>query len=962
MGAWVRSVHLREGCQVAASHRPEGRRDHTPDGRWAGLSLADLRRVTQQPPTPDQPETSTEHRRLQQAPGQEDAWRLWGPYVAARQWGTVREDYSADGDAWTYFPFDHAHQRAYRWGEDGLAAICDRFGFLNLGLGLWNGQDDRLKERLFGVSGPQGNHGEDVKEYWWAQDATPTHSWSSYLYRYPQAAFPYAELVERNAAAGFADDEVELTDLGLLEGNRFFDVEVQHAKASETDVVMRIVVTNHGPEAAPVHVVPQLWFRNTWSWGRDDRRPSLRRTGADGDDAVTAAGVRAEHEWLGTYEVTAVDGQGNAPASMIFCDNETDETAVFGAESTGSPYPKNSVDRAVVHGQGAGNPEQTGTKCAWHFVFEAVEPGESVSVDVRLAGMAPATGDPERPAAVAAPMPSAWGAERGVTLDGIEEVLAARRAEADEFYGEVIPAAVSDEEGHVARRAFAGLMWAKQLYRYSVSQWLEGDPASPPPPASRQAAATGRNTDWSHLDLADVISMPDEWEYPWFATWDTAFHTVAMAHVDPAFAKAQLVLMVREWAQHPNGQLPAYEWDFGDTNPPVHAWACWQVYRLDGAWDRGFLVQTFTKLMMNFQWWVNRKDPEGSFLFTGGFLGMDNIAFFDRSATPEGVRLEQSDATSWMAFFSLSMLRVALELSREDASWDGACTTFFEYFLRIDRAMESPGSGGVTLWNGEDGFFYDSLVTPEGTAEQLKVRSTVGLLPLMAVGVVPAWVWSELHGFHAEVDWLQERRPHLTKGLVVLGGEEDRSAMLTLVGAERRARILSRMLDEGEFLSPFGLRSLSAAHREGVSATLDGRDFELHYTPGVSDNAMFGGNSNWRGPIWFPTNLLLLDALAVMAEADPSATQEFPTGSGRQVPLSEIAADLRGRLVSLFLPDGDGRRPGTPTHHPAGELWDVHPTFSEYFDGDTGVGLGASHQCGWTALVAHLICAHGPQD
>lgn len=894
---------------------------------------------------------------MAQAPTQDDAWRLWGPYAAARQWGTVREDYSADGDAWTYFPFDHAHQRAYRWGEDGLAAISDRFGFLNLGLGLWNGQDDRLKERLFGLSGPQGNHGEDVKEYWWAQDATPTHSWSSYLYRYPQAAYPYAELVERNAAAGLGQEEVELADLGVLDENRFFDVDVQHAKASENDLVVRITATNHGPEAAPLRILPQLWFRNTWSWGRDDRRPELWLEPAhEGDERPGAtARVRARHDWLGTYEVTAATGEGAAPSEILFCENETDEVAVFGSDRLGTPHAKNAVDRAVVHGeQGATNPGNRGTKCAWHFRFESVEPGAQVVVELRMTGLAP--GAEAHHGVAGAPLPHPAGEGHAVSTEGVQEVLDARRGEADEFYSRVIPGEVSPEQNHVARRAFAQLMWAKQLYRYSVQEWLEGDPVSPPPPGARQDPATGRNTAWRHLDLADVISMPDEWEYPWFATWDTAFHTVAMAHVDPAFAKQQLILMLREWAQHPNGQLPAYEWDFGDTNPPVHAWACWQVYHLDGAWDRGFLIQTFTKLMMNFQWWVNRKDPEGSFLFTGGFLGLDNIAFFDRSDLPADVRLEQSDATSWMAFFSLTMLRTALELSRHDEAWDGACTTFLEYFLRIDRAMEAPGSHGVTLWDEEDGFFYDALVSPDGSTEQLTVRSTVGLLPLMAVGIVPEWVWGEIRDFHDEVEWLIDRRPELTKGLYLLEREDQRAAMLTLVGEERRRRMLARMLDEDEFLAPHGLRSLSAAHRDGVKATLGGREYELHYTPGVSDSLMFGGNSNWRGPIWFPTNLLLIDALAVTAIAHPEATVEFPTGSGNEVLLSDVAVDLRDRLISLFLPGEDGRRPGTPVHHPGGELWDVHPTFSEYFDGDTGVGLGASHQCGWTGLVAHLIC------
>lgn len=880
-----------------------------------------------------------EHERLRQSPSDDHPWRLWGPYLSARQWGTVREDYSADGDAWGFFPFDHAHARAYRWGEDGIAGLTDRYGFLSLAVAMWNERDDRLKERLFGLTNPEGNHGEDAKEYWWALDATPTHAWAQYLYRYPQGAFPYQQLREANAAAGVQASEFQLADTGLLDDNRFFDVVTTHAKAAPDDICVTIEATNHGPDPAPLHLVPQLWFRNTWRWGRDPRVPELRVLGdAQTADSTTVV-VQADHDWLGRYNLIAEGSPG-----ILMCDNETHQHAVFGdgAADEHTAYPKDAVTRAIVHGDHSGvNPTRTGTKVALHYHFPEVAPGETVTVRLRLRG------DHQ--------LERAFGASYAA-------VLADRRREADDFYAAVIPASVSDEDRHIARRAFAGLMWGKQLYRYSVQEWLDGDPGMPPPPAGRRDRQ-GRNNGWRHLSLADVISMPDEWEYPWFATWDLAFHCVAIAHVDPEFAKNQLLLLVREWAQHPNGQLPAYEWDFGDVNPPVHAWAAWIVYKLDGKRDKAFLVRVFTKLLINFGWWLNRKDSDDSNLFEGGFLGMDNISVFDRSRqVPEGWRLEQSDATSWMAFFSLAMLRIALELSREDRAWDGLATTFLEHFFSIAEAMETFGTDNVALWDDQDGFFYDMLVSPEGEAHPVRVRSLVGLLPLIAVTTIPRWAFRELSDFMARLRWLQRRRPALTEALVTSWPEDRRPvATLSPVTWDRESRLYARLFSESEFLGPHGIRSLSAAHREGVSMTVAGMEMGLRYVPGESDSGMFGGNSNWRGPVWFPINVLLTDALRSHAEGPGhDRLVEYPVGSGTQRSIEETAEDIEQRLIALFRPGPDGRRPGTPRDHPSGPLWDVHPTFAEFFDGDTGRGCGASHQTGWTAMVAHLICLQQP--
>ncbi|HEU4997885.1 MAG TPA: glucosidase [Lapillicoccus sp.] len=875
---------------------------------------------------------SVEHARLAESPDDADPWRLWGPYVAGRQWGTVREDYSADGDAWTSFPFDHAHRRAYRWGEDGIAGLCDRYGFLNLAVAMWNGQDDRLKERLFGLTNHQGNHGEDAKEYWWHLDATPTHSFAQYLYRYPQPAFPYDDLVTQNAERSREQGEFELSDTGIFAEDRFFDVVVTHAKAAPTDIVMTVTATNHGPEPAPLHLVPQLWFRNTWAWGRDDRKPTLKVLHRPQVDEQTHVVVEADHAQLGRYEFSA-----EGLPELMMCDNETDAESLWGAHNR-SPHPKDAVDRAVVHGdRSALATDGTGTKAGFHYHWDAVEPGASVSVRLRLS-TAPLV---DRPFATAA------------------AVLADRQADADEFYGVVVPAGVSDVDRLTARRAFAGLLWTRQLYRYDVEDWLQGDPASPPPPSERLAPEPdGRNTSWRNVALADVISMPDEWEYPWFATWDLAFHAVALSHVDPAFAKAQLVLLCREWAQHPNGQLPAYEWAFSDVNPPVHAWAAWQVYLRDGAWDTDFLIRILTKLLLNVTWWVNRKDSEGSDLFEGGFLGMDNIGVFDRSKqVPKGWRLEQSDATAWIAFQCLQMMRISLELGRENHAFDDLATTFLERFLGICRAMRAFGSMGVSLWDDEDGFFYDVLVGPHGETETMRVRSLVGLLPLLAVSNCPPWVRQELEDFDESLRWLERHRPDEVASLTTSHPGDSDALTFAVVDPTRMSRLLSRLLDEGEFLSPHGIRSLSAAHRDGLTIDVAGMNMSMRYTPGESDSGLFGGNSNWRGPIWFPLNTLIINALHTYAAGSAAAmTVEFPTGSGQFVGLHEIAQAIEERLVAMFRPGPDGRRPGDPRDLLSGPLWTQHPTFAEYFHGDTGVGLGATHQTGWTALVAHLIC------
>ncbi len=863
-------------------------------------------------------------------------WRLWGPYLAARQWGTVREDYSAHGDAWGYFTFDQARTRAYRWGEDGIAGICDRHGFLNLAVALWNGEDDILKERYFGLTNGEGNHGEDVKEYWWVLDGTPTHSYMRTVYRYPQQAFPYAQLRELARQAGRHEREPELADTGVLAENRFFDVTVTYAKAGPDDICVDITATNHGPEPRPLHLLPQLWFRNTWSWGRDARRPALIASTAKG-----WARVVAEHSRLGRYTLHA-----SGSPTMLVTDNETDEIALFGRGRNPSRYTKGGFDDLLVRGDPdacqvvePGTASQPGTKAAAWYHFDAVEPGGSRNVQLRLiAG-------------------NGHGRAFGRTF---RTAMEQRRKEADEFYDGVITA-TAPEERDVARRAYAGLLWTKQVYRFRLRHWLEGDPANPPSPHERRLPGA-RNQHWRHLDVADVISMPDEWEYPWFAAWDLAFHMVPFATVDPAFAKDQLLLLCREWLMHPDGQLPAYEWEFGDVNPPVHAWAALQVYRSEKRPDRVFLARVFHKLLLNFSWWVNRKDPEGNYLFEGGFLGMDNIGPVNRSEQlGEGWRFEQSDATSWMATYALHLMQMALELARHDEAYEDVATKFVEHFLSIAQVSAQFGSASRGIWDEEDGFCYDlvSRTHGDGSVESMpvRVRSMVGLIPLLASAVLEPWVFTELPHFAARLNYLLHHQPEFGQ-FISWRTEGDRRALLSLLDEGKLRRVLSRMLDEAEFLSPHGIRSMSAAHRDGLHVEVAGRHHWVGYEPGESRTPMFGGNSNWRGPVWFPTNGLLVQALhTIDSFHGEDLTVELPTGSGRQVTLGAAGRELSRRLAALFLPGPDGRRPADGKRVESGDspLWAGHVTFSEYFDGDTGEGLGATHQTGWTALVAVLL-------
>ena len=889
--------------------------------------------------TAPEPPTA-EHARLAEAPDSSSPWRLWGPYLSGRQWGTVREDYSADGNAWASLPFEHAHLRAYRWGEDGLGGFCDRYGFLNFAVALWNGRDPVLKERLFGLANAEGNHGEDGKEYWWALDGTPTHSWAKFLYRYPQAEFPYEQLRAENARRTRGEREYELADTGVLDEDRFFDVVVTYAKAAPDDIAIVIEATNHGPDAAPLHVLPQLWFRNTWAWGRDDRKPVLRRMDPPHLRGAHLRALECRHDFLGQYLLVA-DGTPD----VLVCENETNDAALYGAAANPSPTAKDGINARVVHGDASAVADDgVGTKGAFWYSFDAVAPGHTVRIQLRLS--------------TAPPDEHTFG-------PAFAAVLADRAAEADDFYGTVLPEHLSQQDATIARRAFAGLLWGKQLYRYSVGEWLDGDPAGPTPPPQR-LERTARNTAWRHLALADVLCMPDDWEYPWFAAWDLAFHCVALAHVDAAFAKEQLLLLCREWAMHPDGQLPAYEWAFGDVNPPVHAWAAWRVYLIDGRRDTDFLIRVFTKLLLNFGWWVNRKDVDGDNLFEGGFLGMDNIGLFDRSsALPDGSRLEESDATSWMAVYCLTMLTIAVELAQTVPAWDELATKFLEHFLSIAHAMRRFGTQGGSLWDETDGFFYDQLVHPDGSTEQLRVRSMVGLLPLLAVARAPKWTADALPDFTARLRWLQERHPELLDGLIARGGPHGEPAdqLLTLLDPDRLSRVLRRMLDEDEFLSPYGIRSLSAVYRTPFTTDVDGQQLSIDYEAGESRTGLFGGNSNWRGPVWFPVNVLLADALRdyhwFFGE---TFTVELPAGSGRRRTLAEAADELDRRLVALFQHGPDGRRPSDGARIEASDspLWRDHITFSEYFHGDTGEGLGATHQTGWTALVAHILCS--PRD
>jgi hypothetical protein len=835
---------------------------------------------------------------------QDPAWRRWGPYLSERAWGTVREDYSAGGEAWDYFPHDHARSRAYRWNEDGLAGICDDVQQLCFAVAVWNGRDPILKERIFGLTGPQGNHGEDAKEYWWYLDSTPSHSWMRWRYMYPQAEFPYTWLVDENARRGKLDPEFELVDTGVFDEGRYWEITTDYAKASPEDVLIRISVRNAGPEAATIDLLPTLWCRNTWSWGIDPAKPELSLQ----DSAI-----------VGT---TTLSGEGSPEA--LFCENETNNERLFGVAGA-TPYPKDGINDHVVHGAETVNPAQTGTKAAFRYRLE-VAAGETAVVRLRLRD------------------------EPGVGND-FDEIMRAREREADEFYGELTPAGASDDEARVLRQALAGMLWSKQFFHYDVRRWLDGDPAGPAPPESRHY---GRNYDWTHLNNMDVISMPDKWEYPWYAAWDLAFHCVALAHVDPEFAKEQLVLLCREWYMHPNGQLPAYEWAFGDVNPPVHAWAALRVFEIAGDRDFHFLERIFHKLLLNFTWWVNRKDSEGSNIFEGGFLGLDNIGPFDRSALPVGGVLEQSDGTAWMAMYCQNLLELALLLAEHDETYEDLATKFYEHFALIGSALNDKG-----LWNEEEGFYYDVLKR-DGQRIPLRARSVVGLLPLAAVTTLGPATLARLPKFMRRVEWFTANRPE--GRAVVQHTESDEHAgwrMLSIVDEERLVRLLRPMLDPNEFLSDHGLRALSKYHEDHpLQVAVDGVTATLDYEPGESTSGLFGGNSNWRGPVWFPINYLLLETLRVYHRyLGDGFTVECPTGSGNRMTLAEVADELSRRLTSIFLRGEDGTRPvfGSYELLQSDPGWHDLIPFHEYFHGDTGAGIGASHQTGWTGLVADLI-------
>ena len=854
--------------------------------------------------------------RLQEVPHGRAPWRHWGPYVSERAWGTVREDYSADGSAWEYFPHDHARSRAYRWNEDGLAGICDDRQFLCLALAFWNGKDPILKERIFGLTGPQGNHGEDCKEYWWFLDSTPTHSWMRWRYVYPQAAFPYDELLARNAGRTRQQPEFELLDTGIFDDNRYWEITADYAKAAPEDMLIRLSVRNAGPEEATLDVLPTIWFRNTWSWGTDDRKPSLSLAGSH---------LQAEHWSLG-QRTLSWDGQPDP----LFCENESNAERLWQVAGS-TAYPKDGIGDHVIHGAATVNPAQQGTKAALRYRL-TVGPGATAQIRLRLAGRDP-----------------------GLGAD-FEQIMTARAQEADAFYAALAPEGTSPESAMVMRQAFAGMLWSKQFYHYAVLPWLEGDPAFPKPPASRWK---GRNHDWQHLNNADVLSMPDTWEYPWYAAWDLAFHCIALAHVDPEFAKTQLIFMCREWYMQPYGQLPAYEWAFSDVNPPVHAYAALRVFRIDGSRDYEFLERIFHKLLLNFTWWVNRKDAEGNNVFEGGFLGLDNIGPFDRSeALPVDGVLEQSDGTAWMAMYCLNMLEIALIMARHDHAYEDIATKFLEHFTLIALAMNDQG-----LWDEEDGFYYDVLRYADGRKTPMRARSILGLIPLFAVTVLDADMLVRLPDFAQRFEWFYQHNPRCRQVIehITVPGQGERR-LLSIVGHERLRRILSRMLDEGEFLSPYGVRSLSRYHLDHPFVVqLGDVTRRLDYEPAESTTPLFGGNSNWRGPIWFPINYLIFAGLHRFHHYfGDDFTVECPTGSGVPMSLLGVADHLSERLHALFL-DDHGRRPifGGTERFQRDPAWHNLLLFNEYFHGDNGAGLGASHQTGWTGLIADLIAGRG---
>jgi hypothetical protein len=883
-------------------------------------------------PTTQTNEFSPEQTRLQDDREGRAAWKKWGPYLSERQWGTVREDYSPNGDAWNYFTHDHAQYRAYRWGEDGLAGISDNRQLLCFALALWNGRDPILKERLFGLSNSEGNHGEDVKEYYFYLDSTPTHSYMKYLYKYPHAAYPYVPIIEANRTRDKRAPEYELLDTGIFDEDRYFDVFVEYAKADPEDMLIRISVFNRGPEAAEIHVLPTVWFRNTWSWARKEEKPELKALAAGPD----VRAIAARHRVLGERFLYC-DGV----VDLLFTENETNTQRAFNQPNQ-RPFCKDGIIQAVVHGnRNATNPELRGTKASAHYRL-AVAAKSSQTVRLRLTDQAP-----DR---LRAPFGEAF-----------EASFKARRAEADAFYDGIMPDTLTRDEAHVVRQALAGMLWSKQYFHYDVAEWLREHGDKP----EDGVRAKVRNKDWFHMYNADVISMPDKWEYPWYAVWDLAFHTIALSLVDVDFAKEQLRLFLGHHYLHPNGQMPAYEWNFNDVNPPVHPWAVWTVYSYDkqlrGRGDLAFLKFCFEKLSLNFTWWVNRKDVEGDNVFSGGFLGLDNIGVFDRSSPlPTGGCLEQSDGTAWMAFFASMMLQIAVELAVEDDShYEAMALKYFEHFLWIASAMDNLSFTGIKLWDHNDGIYYDVLRFPDGNGVRLKVRSLVGLLPLAATTVLPGDLRERLPRFFEEAQWFLEQHPYTAATITVplevgAGG----SRILSLANADKLRRMLGYMLDENEFLGPYGIRSLSRHHADHPYIfNASGQEYRVGYVPGDSDSGMFGGNSNWRGPIWMPMQLMLIRALVNQyAHLGNNFTVECPVGSGRQLTLLEVSQELARRLSRLFLRDGEGRRPAHGPHSRWNdEHWRDHVLFYEYFHGDTGAGVGASHQTGWTGVIAFLM-------
>ncbi len=882
--------------------------------------------------------TDQETLRLAADANREKNWKRWGPYLSERQWATVREDYSPDGSCWDYFPHDHARSRAYRWGEDGILGITDRQCRLCFSLAMWNGKDPILKERLFGLTNAQGNHGEDVKELYYYLDSTPTHSYMKGLYKYPQAPYPYEQLVQENRRRGNDEPEFELIDTGIFDDDRYFDVYAEYAKASDNDLLIQITVCNRGNQQAVLHLLPTLWFRNTWIWGCRHEgctlKPVIRK--------INGSILLSEHETLGRF-VFAIgpDQSGKAP-EILFTENETNTLRLFSVENY-TPYTKDAFGEYVINGnKDAVKNEVEGTKAAPYYILNVPANGQ-VQVKMRLFAEDENVKQPFN--------------------EDFEKVFAQRIAEAQDFYRKKIPSELTEQSRAVVRQAYAGLLWSKQFYHYVVKDWLEGDMAMPPPPTSRKKI---RNYDWPHLFNRDVISMPDKWEYPWYASWDLAFHMISFAKIDPDFAKKQLILFLREWYLNPNGQVPAYEFSFSDVNPPVHAWACWRVYKMTGPRgkrDRKFLESAFQKLLLNFTWWVNRKDPSGDNIFGGGFLGLDNIGIFDRSQPlPGGAELEQADGTAWMAFYCGTMLSMALELAQEEEAYEDMASKFFEHFIAIADAMNT--LGGTGLWDEQDGFYYDHMRLPNNSdSVPLKLRSLVGLIPLIAVEIIDKKKIAGLKGFKKLLRCFMENRRDLTETISYMTcdfvDDPDAPCMLGIPSRDRLEKVLRYLLDENEFLSPFGVRSLSKVYKEHPFSTwLDGQEYKVEYLPGESNTGLFGGNSNWRGPIWFPINYLIIEALQRYDHFYGERLQvEFPTGSGTMMTLGQVACELSIRLTKMFVPDESGHRPihGKVEKYATDEHWRNLVLFNEYFHSETGRGVGASHQTGWTSLITRCF-------